>query len=99
MNVSNLRGKELFDVIQANRELRILRLRGFLKGDEIGKTMNVDLDTVLSSLGKQEDDVLEAFYSCGIEQQKKALADLINVAGCVFLKVIELEEKVKKKNE
>jgi len=92
MDYSKYRGRDLFYAIQLNEELRILKLRGFLKGDDDNKTMNCDLDTVLDSLAKQYEDVINAFEYCKIEKQKKALADLINISGCVFLKLIE-EEK------
>ena len=91
--------QQLHRAIMDNVELRAYELRGLLRGEEDGKTMNVPLSTVLHSLEKQEKDLAEAILKFYVKQVdaaslKKCLADIRNVAGLCFLKLQE-EEGVK----
>ena len=76
--------------ITINKELKALEIEGFVRGLRKGKTMNVTLDKiVLESLHKQYLDFLKAYGSQDKDEMKRTLADLRNVAGCVFLKILE----------
>ena len=84
----------LLEAINKNIELQGLELAGFVRGNIRGKTMNVPLSTVWMSLMKQVADVGQALGDNNMIALKKALADLRNVAGCMFLITQrELEEK------
>jgi hypothetical protein len=86
---------QLWKKIHTNLELRGIELRGFRKGTIEGKTMNVPLPTLVDSLDKQYADFLKAHASNSKEEMKKCLGDLRNVAGCVFLKLKEIEKRPK----
>ena len=88
-----MKGETIYNKIQANIELQNLELRGFIKGDKKGKTMDVPLVALKMNLAKQFRDWLNAYDSKNILDMKKALADLRNVAGCVFLKLLEGGDK------
>ena len=92
--------QQLHKAIIGSRELRAYELRGLLRGEERGKTMDVPLATVLHSLEKQGKDLAETILNFYAKQAdaadlKKCLADIRNVAGLCFLKVQEEEEGVK----
>jgi len=72
-----------------NPELEELEIQGFVCGLKRGKTMDVPLRTLFRSLEKQHDDWLVAYVNKNILEMKKALADLRNVAGIMFLKLNE----------
>jgi len=77
----------LWEKYSENPELKELEIQGFLRGLERGKTMDVPLQTLFTSLQKQHKDWLFAYFSKNIPEMKKTLADLRNVAGIVFLKL------------
>lgn len=71
---------------------------GFIKGTKKGKTMKVGLDILVDSLRKQMRD-FDSVYNNWIaedataEELKQALADIRNLAGCCFLKILEDSKK------
>lgn len=75
--------------ISENKELKKLEIEGFVRGCEQGKTMNVAFSVVAKSLRKQWNDWVKVRFSSDPEKMKRALADLRNVAGCLFLKLQE----------
>jgi len=79
----------LWEKYSKNPELKELEIQGFLSGLKRGKTMDVPLRTLFRSLEKQHDDWLVAYVNKNILEMKKALADLRNVAGIMFLKLNE----------
>ena len=90
--------QQLHNTIVDNRELFAYELRGLLRGEERGKTMDVPLMTVLHSLEKQEKDLAETILNFYAKQAdaadlKKCLADIRNVAGLCFIKLQEEEKK------
>ncbi len=93
---------KLLQQIRDNKELLDLEERGFKRGDEKGKTMNVSVMELVDNLEKQYLDFLKSCqFSSSFsltynrEGMKKTLADVINNAGCLFLKLVEEESKVK----
>jgi hypothetical protein len=95
---------KLLEQIRSDPDLLQLEELGFRRGDERGKTMDVGLDDLYHSLQKQMDDVQETYRDFDIykhpEARKivhgqvlKSLADLRNVAGCLFLKLVEVVEE------
>ena len=95
----------LYSKIFANGELIDLERQGFERGR--GKTMDVDWLVVSLSLKKQMAD-LEHAINVGLinapnqglynlDEIKRAIADVRNVAGCLFLKIQEIEKKRKEK--
>jgi len=95
-----IKWKRLWQKIVMNGELMELEQLGFEHGEKQGKTMDVPLEIVVESLYKQIEDFRAAWYNYQVHTYKqhtipllkKTLADLRNVAGCVFLK---LQETVK----
>lgn len=92
-----LEGLELYRQIEECAELIALKEEGFMEGYDKGKTMDVSVGELQKSLGKQWDDFKAAYYRFTItrckrnpKQLKKDIANLINVAGCLFLKLQEL---------
>jgi hypothetical protein len=79
--------------IVSDPDLRKLELLGFVKGAVKGKTMNVPFTEIVHSLDKQYHDFLRAYGDDDTEAIFMALADLRNVAGCVFLKLKEIRVK------
>lgn len=87
------KGLDIYNRINANVELETLEMKGFIEGEKKGKTMDVTLAELVDSLVKQKEDFQEAYENKQISAMKKALADLRNVAGCVFLKLLEGGDK------
>jgi len=92
MGCKIIKGLELHRKISENEELIGLEMNGFIEGEKRGKTMDVSLEELARSLEKQYRDWRKAYYNKqlwkdGVYQMKKTLADLINVAGCVFIKI------------
>jgi hypothetical protein len=85
-----------YNLIHENKRLENFEKQGFLRGVKKKKTMNVDIFVLFDSLGKQYRDLVRAYGINDKEDMKRCLADLRNVAGCLFLKV---EEQEGKKNE
>jgi len=79
----------LYDSIQKNGELQTLEIEGFQRGVKRKKTLDMTLDVLFESLGKQYRDFARAYRIYDREDMKRCLADLRNVAGCFFLKLIE----------
>lgn len=85
--------------IWENPALRSLEVLGFKHGSRKGKTMKVNLQTVVNNLYKQVEDFRQAYHGYLRDPDdadlqanlKMKLADLRNVAGCVFLKLQEQE--------
>jgi len=87
------KGINLWIKIESCKDLKLLEIRGFIRGERKGKTMNVPPVIVFESLQKQWKDLENAFYCCSDNNElKKCIADLRNVAGCLFLKLLELEK-------
>lgn len=86
--------------IETCKELKQLEIKGFQRGKKKGKTMSVPLSKIFESLMKQWRDLHTTFfefyhlYSYGKDSSdvKKCIADLRNVAGCLFLKILEMED-------
>lgn len=86
--------------INENPELKSLEKDGFARGEARGKSMDYPFMSVVLSLHKQIDDVNEVL-DVNLDETnpdfrtslKKALADLRNVAGCMFLKLQEEDTK------
>lgn len=81
---------ELLKTINDNDELSSLELDGFIRGIRKGKTLNVNLDMLTHSLRKQMGDYesKRIDYILGkatIDDLKRCLADIRNVAGCIFI--------------
>ena len=87
----------LRQMIQRNKLLRDMEVRGFIRGDEKGKTMDVDPYTMMQSVRKQIGDLEAAWavYYLGFpayrQQQRmelqQKLADLRSVCGCLFIRL------------
>lgn len=88
-----LKGLELHRKIDENEELKELERQGFVRGEKKGKHMNVSLKELMQSLRKQYLDCLGAYNSKKISDMMCTIADLRNVAGCVFLKLEEGGDK------
>lgn len=84
---------ELWKKIHEDHELEELEKEGFHRGSLKGKTMDKPIGPIVDSLKKQWRDFLTAWYENDDEKIKRSLADLRNVAGCVFLKLKEKQEK------
>jgi hypothetical protein len=76
-----------FNRIHGNKQLQELEKAGFLRGIKRRKTMNVSLKEIEDSLDKQYHDFLKAYGDNDKKMMLRCLADLRNVAGCVFLKL------------
>jgi len=79
----------LYNSIRNNGELQTLEIEGFQRGVKRKKTMDVTLDVLFESLGKQYRDFLRSYGMNDGENMKRCLADLRDVAGCFFLKLTE----------
>jgi len=89
------KGINLWIKIESCRDLKLLEIRGFIRGEEKGKTIDVPLEKVFQSLKKQWEDLETTYFKYGSfypSKLKKCIADLRNVAGCLFLKLLELEK-------
>lgn len=74
--------------------LKRFETEGFIRGSKKGKTMEVPLANLVESLEKQVMDFQQAYYAYLINQDqenvddfKQKIADIRNLAGCVFLKL------------
>ena len=97
-------GRKLWLKVVCNIDLVNLEKAGFIHGVEKGKTMDANLETVYESLIKQVTDLDKVFIKMlFLEEQptvspeeiyeiKQCIADIRNVAGCLFLKVAEFEK-------
>ena len=93
-NTKPTKGSDILNAINANKELEKLEIQGFMRGDEKGKTMNTPLSSFNLALKKQLQDWEEAYIRRykrrgNIAEMKRALADIRNVAGATFLKLLE----------
>jgi len=91
---------EILRQINENADLHDLELDGFIRGFRAGKTLNVGMQLLLNSLRKQVGDWESIFidYILGnatLDDLKRRLADIRNVAGVIFLKVCERQKKQK----
>lgn len=82
-------GLYIWGEIYQNEELIKLEKQGFIHGEKQGKTMNVTTHDLHKSLLKQWRDYIKAYNSENVDDIKITLADLRNVAGCLFLKLQE----------
>ncbi len=74
---------KLLTLIDTNSHLKNLELQGFLNGDKKGKTMrNMNQSRIWGIVEQQFDDLASAKTN---SEKLKALADLRNVAGLMFL--------------
>jgi hypothetical protein len=93
---------KLQQLIESNTKLKTLELDGFVNGVEKGKTMNRNHINIIATITKQYDDFMISCTKQGNPLNDdtlvlKALADLRNVAGLMFLfienpKVFDMEE-------
>ena len=89
---------ELLKAITDNDELSSLELEGFIRREEKGKTIGVSLDTLRHSLRKQQADYDSTWIdfilgNATIADLKRCIADIRNVAGCIFL-VLDSKKRV-----
>ncbi len=89
---------KLLEQIRDSKELLDLEEQGFRRGDEKGKTMDVLFNEIKESLYLQEGQLIGAiarmdYGKRGNDDVKRKIADLRNVAGCLFLKLAEEESK------
>lgn len=89
----NFKAVEILTKIVQCTELHRLEADGFLRGERKGKRMNVPWQDIVASLDKQYHDWLNAYAEGDPDAMKRTLADLRNLAGCVFLKIKEKEAK------
>lgn len=83
---------ELWNEIRENPRLKYFELMGFRRGLRRHKTMDVELGRVFESLKKQWNDLRDAYMLCADEATlMRCIADLRNVAGCLFLKIEKRE--------
>ena len=77
----------IYSRIRDNERLQDLELLGFRRGQEQGKTLAVTVDTVYANLEKQWRDLTNAWHATPRDYAHihRCLADLRNVAGCLFL--------------
>jgi len=79
---------KLWKTIRNNKKLQALEKRGFTRGKRKGKTMNVSVGELYGSLAKQWRDLANTYlYGDNVGHVRRCLADLRNVAGCLFLKL------------
>ena len=94
---------KLLKQIQDNKELLALEEAGFLRGDEKGKTMDVLPEVLMRSIMKQHGDLANSYhkyffnkrYTEARKDLLQKIADIRNVAGCLFLKIVEEDTPLK----
>lgn len=91
------KGKKLWRFIDNLPQLKILEIAGFERGEQKGKTMDVSITELWNSLDKQWRDLIDTKTAIlngfkPLDSIKQPIADLRNVAGCLYLKVLEKEE-------
>jgi len=94
---------KLWSKVTMNGELIDLEKAGFERGEKRGKTMNCDWIVLSRALEKQIADLQYAIDIGLIEatsegltnlaEIKRCIADVRNVAGCLFLKIQEAEKE------
>ena len=96
--------RELWLKVTCNIDLVNLEKAGFIHGVEKGKVMDTNIETIYESLVKQMTDLDKVFIKMlflegqptispeEIYEIKQCIADIRNVAGCLFLKVAEFEK-------
>jgi hypothetical protein len=93
-----MKGKEILKAIKQNVKLRRSEQDGFVRGEKKGKTMDVSDYVLMASLRKQMLDLEKAWATYYVttmptrkqiakQELEKKIADLRNVAGCLFLKL------------
>jgi len=96
-NLKELRnpsGTTIYNMINANKELEDLELKGFLRGDKEGKTFDVSFFAVKDTLDRQVKQLERVFIkylrkSENVDELKRCIADVRNCAGAFFLKILE----------
>lgn len=90
---------DLWEEIRNNEKLQVLEKQGFKRGKRKGKTMDVPLGAIYGGLEKQWRDLMNAYLCCdNVGKVMRCIADLRNVAGCLFLK-LDPSTKEAKPNE
>ena len=84
---------DLWNIIRDNEQLQRLEKRGFARGKRKGKTMDVPIGVLWDALAKQWSDLAYAFRSDDVKEMRRCLADLRNVAGCLFIKLDARKKK------
>jgi len=81
---------ELWNKIRNNEMLQVREREGFKRGEARGKHMDYAAWTIFEiSLVKQWNDLFKAMCTGKASDKMRCIADLRNVAGCLFLKVEE----------
>lgn len=88
----SLKSLELWEKINVNIEPEHLEKRGFIRGEQKGKNMSGSMHDIHKGLLKQWHDYTKAYNDGDSKAIKRTLADLCNVAGCLFLKLQEKDE-------
>ena len=98
--------EELKKAVDDNAELKEMQDIGWKKGASKGKSMAVHYVTMMLALEKQMKDLQYLFDVYAMEEKipliidiRQAIADVRNVAGCLFLKMqdLEVEERAKER--
>lgn len=92
------KARYLWESIRYDLELKYHELEGFKRGVLQGKSMDVSVDDMRFQVKRQFRQLTSEFYPNydkpeRIKKIKRRIADLRNVAGCLFLKIQELEKK------
>lgn len=87
-----MKAETLFDLINESKNLKKLQIEGLKRGEQRGKSMNWDTNTIRGSLNKQIKDWQESYQNHDSEDkehedEKRRLADIINVASLLFLRL------------
>lgn len=77
----------LWCLLRDNDDIRSLTFTGLLRGEVRGKSMNFDSPTLRASLMKQIGDWTGEFDNHSQQGELKALADIMNNAGLLILKI------------
>ena len=87
-----MKAETLFEIINEAKTLKDLQLKGLKRGTRRDKSMNWDTNTIRGSLNKQIEDWQESYQNYEPEDkehddEKRRLADIINVASLLFLRL------------
>jgi hypothetical protein len=86
-----LKALRLWELIHENDQLESSEKLGLVRGEERGKSPNVDEVTLFTAFKKQWIDFEKSLRVHDEEQMKKCLADIRSVAGIYFLRIAKVK--------
>ena len=83
-----LTGLNLWSYIRRNKKLNDALMEGFKKGTKNQKSHDIPIYIIVAHLNQHQLKFRSAFIKNNVEEMKENIADMINIEGIIFLKLI-----------